>query len=85
MINGYMGTNIEGSPDLQTSVADAEILTSGNRYYNFSLLNYSDCHISINGSSYIFIKANQGIQIDVINSCKIQESSINFNWIAVRA
>ena len=72
-----------GSAALQTSTADEEILS--NNYFNFQMINDQDCHVSINGSEYIFIRANQGITVDTIHSLKIEEDDITFNWIGVRA
>jgi hypothetical protein len=79
----YLGTVVCGSADLQTSTAGAEILDS--KYINFDLYNDADCHIKVNGGSYIFIRALQGISVEVANSIKIQESGKKFNWIGVRA
>jgi hypothetical protein len=85
LIINYKGTNIQGSADLQTSVAEEEIIPTGIKYVNFEMLNDSACHVSINGSEYIYIRANQGIAIDFISSLKIEENSISFNWIGVMA
>lgn len=82
MINNYTGTVIVGSPTLQTSVAGQEIIESP--VFNFDILNDQDCHMSFNGGAYIFVRANQGFQIDVVSSCIIQETGITFNYIGVR-
>jgi hypothetical protein len=85
MITNYRGTNIQGSADLQTSTAATEILPTGVKFVNFEMYNDAICHVSINGSDYIYLRANQGIQIDLINSFKIEEDGITFNWIGVEA
>lgn len=77
-----MGAVVEGSADLQVSTAAAEILS--NSYVNFELYNDDACHISINGGSYIYIRANQGIAVDVITSLKIEENGITFNWVGTK-
>lgn len=84
MINNYYGTVIKGSPSLQTSVANQEIVPTGVTLYNFNLMNDQICNISINGSDYIYVRANQGIIIDKITSCKIQQNGVTFNWISVQ-
>lgn len=79
----YLGTVVCGSADLQTSVANEEILDA--RYINLELYNDSDCHVKINGGEYIFIRALQGISVDIANSLKIEEDNKTFNWIGVKA
>lgn len=79
----YQGTVVCGSAELQTSVAGAEVLDS--KYVNFELYNDADCHIKVNGGAYIFVRALQGISIDIANSVKFQEDGKTFNWIGVRA
>lgn len=79
----YLGTVVCGSADLQTSTAGAEILDA--KYINFELYNDADCHIKINGGAYIFIRALQGISVEVANSVKIQENNKTFNWIGTKA
>ena len=80
----YLGTVFEGSTTLQTSTAGAEILTSGNRYTDFSFKNDQICSVSINGGDYIYLRANQGFTAQVIKSLKIQENSITFTWIGTK-
>ncbi len=81
----YLGTVFAGSSDLEISVGEAEILPSGESYINFQLYNDGDCHISINGGDYIFIRAKQGIDISRAMSIKIYEDSITYNWIGVKS
>ena len=85
MITNNMGTVIVGSANLQTSVANAEIISSDTRVINLSIINNSDCHMIINGSNSIFIRANQGLLIDVCHSLKIVEAGIVFNWTGQKA
>lgn len=80
IVNEY-STIILGSSDLETSVAEEEIVPSSKRLVNFQLINDQNCHISLNGGGYIFVRANQGINIPVVYSCKIQEDNITYNWI----
>jgi len=82
MIDNYRGTVIVGSADLQTSVAEAEIITSP--LLNFEILNDQECHMSFNGSDYIYVRALQGVALDVVRSCKIEEGDITFNFIGVK-
>lgn len=83
-----------GSSELETSVAGAEIVPSPpiawvNAVYafnRFELLNDQDCHVIINNSSPIFIRANQGVKIEkddiVVKSFKIVEAGVTYSWIA---
>lgn len=80
MLNNFIGYTVIGSPNLETSVAGQEICPSPTVY--FSILNNQDCHISINGGEYIYVRAYQGLQIDIVKSCRIQESGIQFNYTA---
>lgn len=88
-----LGSGYIGSSSIQTSVANQEIIpnspsTWSTKYslYKFSLDNYSDCTVTINGGNNIFIPANKGFNIDEtdapIYSFKIVESGILFNFIA---
>jgi hypothetical protein len=73
-----------GSEEVLTSVAEREILPEGYSFLTFSLLNDQNCHISINGLTYVYYRANQGININaglfIVNSVKILENGITFNW-----
>lgn len=84
-------SKILGSSAIKTSVANEEILpaqpvgwTFAPKFMKFSLMNYADCTLIIDGEE-IFLKANQGIALDYddasINSVKIKEDGIEFNWI----
>lgn len=80
--NRYDGT-VVGSSSLQTSVAEEEIIPTNARIINFELLNDQICTISINGQTPVYIRANQGISIPSVSSCKIMENNITFNWIGI--
>lgn len=80
MITNYKGTVLLGSSDLQTSVANEEIIDANTRVINFQLQNNTECHISINGCSPKYFRANQGITFPIVSSCKIIEDGIVFNW-----
>ena len=82
---------IIGSNKLETSVANREIIpdapknwTMPIRLKKFSLMNYSDCVLIINGEE-VFLKANQGFTTGyddvMISSVKIKETGIEYNWI----
>ena len=87
-----MGVGYLGSDALQISIANQEIVpkppehwTIGYHLYKFSLMNYDDCTLIINGKTELFIKANQGFNTDTsdasITSVKIKESGVRYNWI----
>ena len=84
MITNYRGGRVVGSPALQTSVAGEEIVPSTTKtVINFELLNDQNCTISLNGQDAIFVRASQGIKIPIVNSCKIIEADITFNWTGI--
>lgn len=83
-----------GSPFLQTSVAGAEILPStpagwtiGYSLHKFSFVNLDSCIVIINDGDAIFIPANQGFNTGIgdipIESFRIVEDGIRFNWIGM--
>lgn len=80
-----VGSGYVGSPDLQTSVANAEIIPSDKTIYKFSFMNQGSCHVSVNGETAIYLSANQGFEMSMedfwITSFKIAENGIIFNWI----
>jgi hypothetical protein len=80
--NRYDGV-VLGSSALQTSVANAEIIPTGKTIINFKLMNDQVCTISINGATAVYVRANQGMEIPVVTSCKIVENNITFNWIGI--
>jgi len=83
-MENYKGTVVFGSTSLQTSVAEQEICSPQTSYIDFCILNDQDCHMSFNGGDYIFVRASQGVQLNVVNSCKIQESGITYNFIGMK-
>ena len=84
IVNNY-NSKVEGSEDIETSVAGEEIIPSGvGRILNFELLNDNECHININGSGYKIIRAGQGVAIPVVKSVKIEENGITYNWIGIK-
>lgn len=65
MIGYPIGARYIGSPNIMTSSANEEIIQQHSdpewttfKVYKLSFMNYQDCHIKINGSSAIFLKAN---------------------------
>ena len=46
-------------------------------------MNDQVCTISINGATAVYVRANQGMEIPVVTSCKIVENNITFNWIGI--
>ncbi len=83
-----IGQGFSGSGSKLTSVADEEVLLNledEEGYYNFTLQVFNDCHISVNGSPYIFLNANTTFETDSkdapIKSLKFQENDIQFIWL----
>jgi len=80
------GTRMVGSNSILTSVADAEILpNTAQRLTDFELMNDQACTISINGGAFIHLRALQGIAFDFVQSARIHENGITFNWIGTVA
>lgn len=96
---GRMGIDYLGSPSLQTSVANAEILPAppenfslGKKYnfYKFAYMNDQDCSVLINSNTTpIFLRAGQGFETNEadapIYSFKIVEAGITYNWLGAFA
>lgn len=88
-----VGTGYVGSPNLQTSTSNQEIVPSSPsgwtipyKLYKFSFSNTNqDCHVKINGGDQIFITSGQGFEMDEndapITSFIIVESGITFNFL----
>jgi hypothetical protein len=83
-----IGRGFSGSTNKSISIANAEVLTTledTNGYYNFTLQVFNDCHISVNGSQYIFLGANTTFETDSndtpIKSLKIQENGVEYIWV----
>lgn len=79
------GSNFTGSSEVQTSVANEEIIPKDKRIYKFSIAVTENCTASINGSDPIFIAGGSGFstnQVDaIISSFKILEDGKEFYWI----
>jgi len=87
-----IGSLYLGSPNIQTSVANEEIVpvkpanwTMGYSFYKFDFLNKSSCHIIVNNGDPIYLEANNGFsttEVDaIISSFKVVESGILFQWV----
>lgn len=78
-----LGLKYIGSSQMETSVANEEIVTE--TCYKFSIMVENDCTASINKSEPIFIKAGVGFsnnQVDAaIYSFKILEDGIQYFWV----
>lgn len=78
-----IGSSFVGSPKVETSVANEEILPVA--CYKLSIIPESDCTASINESEPIFLKGGVGFstnQVDAkIYSFKIIEDGIQYFWI----
>lgn len=81
------GSGMKGSSELQTSVAEQEILPSGTNFLSINFLNDAACTVSLNGGDYVYFKANQGFKTSmedfIIHSMKIKENGITFVWSGV--
>lgn len=86
------GSGYIGSPSIQVSAANQEIIpsppshwTTKYNFYKFSFYNEQSCTVRINGGNPIFLRANQGFNIDLhdapIWSFVIVEPNIHYNWI----
>jgi hypothetical protein len=87
-----IGSGYIGSPSLQTSTANQEIIptkpagwTHGYNLYKFSFMNDQDCVVVINNLAPIFLRAGQGMNVDNMDSpvwsFKITTSGITFNFV----
>ena len=88
-----VGSGYLGSPDIQISVAEQEILPNPPRnwlgkynFYKFSFMNLNNaCHISINNGDWIYLASFIGINTDYVDlpifSFRIQENNISYYWI----
>jgi hypothetical protein len=87
-----MTNNYLGSQDVQTSVSGVECLpqkpidwTLPYYFKKISFVNLADCHISINGGNYIYLKGNDGVSTELgdspIYSIKIQENGIQYYYL----
>lgn len=79
-LSGY-----DGSPDIQVSESNHQVLPTGYVFHKFAFFNYEDCHVLINGSNPIYLSAGQGFSSDEsdvqLKNFIIVDSDIRFNWI----
>lgn len=85
---GYqIGSGMVGSAAILASVAGQEIVPAGRKFKSFELMNDQACTISVNGDAAFHLRAAQGLSVKAedfpINSVKITEPAITFNWVAV--
>lgn len=82
-MSNYPG--FSGSPQVETSIGDDELVQTGFVYHKFSFLNLQDCQIKVNGSDEIFLNAGQGFATDEqdvsVKSFVIVQPGIKFNWV----
>lgn len=88
-----VGSGYKGSPELEFSTTEHyEVIPKlpdkslkENFLYKFSFFNDQDCTVIINDGDPIYLRANQGFQMDendaLIYSFVIVEEGISFNWI----
>lgn len=78
--SGYIG-----SPSIETSTANQEIIPQNYSFHKFSFINYQTCTVKINDSLPIYLAEGQGFGCDVndtrIKSFVIIESGIQYNWV----
>lgn len=92
-MTNFRGHGYIGSDKLETtSTPNTEVIpeppsnwTNGYSLYKFAFLNNQDCTIKINGGDPIFLRANQGFNMDRIDqpikSFVVVEEGITYNWI----
>lgn len=88
-----IGSGYIGSPSLQTSTANQEIIpapsnpnwTHGYNLYKFSFMNDQNVTVKINKDKDIFLRAGQGFSTEYIDSpiwsFIVQEAGITYNFI----
>lgn len=85
MGNFRIGSGYLGSPDIETSVADQEIIPIGKTLYKFSMKILQDAHISINNGTPIYMAANStfetGVEDQWVYSLKFTENGIKYHWV----
>jgi hypothetical protein len=91
---GKFGSGYIGTPTLQTSTANQELVpTPPSTYpyknyclYRMSFLNDQDCTIILNGTTTLFLRAGQGFESNSddlgITSFVIKEAGITYNFVA---
>lgn len=80
-----IGGKFYGSPSLQISEDNQELVPDKVAFYKFSFSPKSDCTVKINNSEPILIESELGFnmnQVDAyISSFIILESGIEYSWI----
>lgn len=80
------------SRDLEVSTANQELIqrhkpeeTTVFGAKKISFLNNEECHIAINESEWLYLRAGQGMELDLtdetVEEFRIKESGITFNYI----
>lgn len=80
-----IGGKFYGSPSLQTSTENQELVPERTAFYKFSFSPKSNCTVMINDSEPILIESELGFnmnQVDAyISSFIIVDSGIEYSWI----
>lgn len=80
-----IGGRYFGSPSIQTSEENQELVPEKTAFYKFSFEPFSECTVKINGSDPILVRPVRGFtmnEVDAyINSFVIVEAGIEFAWI----
>jgi hypothetical protein len=80
-----IGSEYIGSSDIETSIADTEVIPSGKTLYKFSMKILQEAHISINNGTPIYMAANSKFETSVedewLYSLKFSESGIKYHWV----
>lgn len=80
-----IGARYYGSPSLEVSTDNHELVPDKVSFYKFSFAPSEDCTVKINNSSPILIRADLGFSMNetdaFISSFIIVESGIEFSWI----
>ena len=87
-----IGSGYIGSPSLQTSTANQEIIPTkpagwshGYNLYKFEYANDQSCTVKINNDKEIFLRAGQGFKTEYIDSpiwsFVVKEAGITFNFV----
>ncbi len=79
-----IGGKYFGSPSIQTSEENQEIIPEKTALYKFSFEPFSNCTVKINGSDPILVRPERGFgmnEVDAyISSFVIVEAGIEFDW-----
>lgn len=79
-----IGRKFYGSPSIQISKENQEIVPEKIAFYKFSFEPFSDCTVRINGSDPILVRQARGFAMNEvdpsISSFVIVEAGIEFDW-----